>query len=191
MTVYSTPVSLTKETCGLNSNYNDFKYLISYLLFYSVPFSFFAPIYVRLHVHLSALLLSTSVPSLQRNEVDAQEAPSLARLHWPHADDRRGSVAPWGLIMDNPSCFTIHKLRLLRFKHVFTPIPCSFLFLLLFFWTLLVRECKCCRSIPGIVISFLCLYLQPSRAEWPGFSSGRVQSAEMKVVINKCVTITI
>lgn len=57
---------------------------------------------------------------------------SLSRLHWPNADDRRGSVAPWGLIMDNPSCFTIDKLRLLRFKHVFIPIPCSFLFLLLF-----------------------------------------------------------
>lgn len=80
--------------------------------------------------------------------------PSLSRLHWPHADDRRRSPAPWGLIMVNPSCFTIHKLRLLRFKHVFIPIPCSFLLLLssLFFnvtGVLARATCKCSQSVRG------------------------------------------
>lgn len=127
--------------------------------------------------------------------------PSLSRLHWPHADDRRGSAAPWGLIMDNPSCLTIHKLRLLRFKHVFIPIPCSFLLLpSSFFFFFFKRYCGGGEGdvqilpvdtwLPPCISLNLHFIVIMSRMTRLSFRE-KVQSTKMKVVINERVTITI
>lgn len=121
-----------REICGLHSNSNDFKtessnccLILSHFYHPLLPFMSGCR-FTRLHSCSPPPSLLSGKPMRT-----PRRPPSLSRLHWPHADDRRGSAAPWGLIMDNPSCFTIHKLRLLRFKHVFIPIPCSFLSLLL------------------------------------------------------------
>lgn len=71
---------------------------------------------------------------------------SLSWLPWHPADVRCGSDAPWGLITDPPSCFTIHNLKFLQFKHVHVLIPCSFFIFAtgnLFFFTLHERRWWC------------------------------------------------